>query len=168
MGKNSRRVYGLAKLEELARCPILSSIPDQILCPIPLQTKTTLTKSTSGPEKVWPNSKRPARDPASSSRVFVPGCTAGPEDNIEFLVLGGRSSQDWGARGLWTWGAWGGGNGFYWIPFYILFRLSSAQRGDFLIRAARPGRAPAQTPLLPSKVSWRTLSCLISWVLIFE
>lgn len=30
--------------------------------------------------------------------------------------------------------------------FYILFRLSSAQQGDFLIRAAQPGRPAAPEP----------------------
>lgn len=60
------------------------------------------------------------------------------------------------------------GNGFHWMPFYILFRLSSSQQGDFLVRVAQPGSPLAQTPPLPSKVSWGTLSSLISWVLIFK
>lgn len=52
--------------------------------------------------------------------------------------------------------------------FNILFRLSSSQQGDFLIRVAQPGGPLVQTPPQPSKVSRGTLSCLISWVLIFE
>lgn len=137
--------------------------------PIPLQTKTTLTKPACGPGKVWPSSKRQAQDPASSSGggslyLTVPGAHRAKEKSP---VLAGKVPQTEGWR-FWTWGVWGGGNGFHWIPFYILFRLSSAQQGDFLIRAAQPGRPPAQTPVLPSKVSWGTLSCLISWVLIFE
>lgn len=59
------------RMEGLARCPSLSSILDQILSSCPFQTNTTVTKSAPGPEKVWPNSKRPARAPAASSSFYL-------------------------------------------------------------------------------------------------
>lgn len=157
--------FTIVTLGKLARYPALESILDQTPSPIPLQTKTTWTKPAVALQKSGQTAKGrhknqlPLQEGGGSLYLMVPGAHRTTENSP---VLAGRVCR------LWTWGVWGGGNGFHWIPFYILFRLSSAQRGDFLIRAAQPGRPPAQTPVLPSKVSWGTLSCLISWVLIFE
>lgn len=72
-------------------------------------------------------------------------------------ILGREDPVDRGRKGLGKWGVCGG-DGFHRIPLSILFRLSSAQQGDFLIRAAQPDQPPAQSPALPSKVSMRDLA----------
>lgn len=136
----------------------------------PVQTQTTWTHSASGSRSIWPSNQHPsAYDPAPSwqPEPLTLHCAEGTQHTElqydSFWNSLGKGSLDT-VRGE----VRHRGNGFHRMPFYILFRLSSSQQGDFLVRVAQPGSPLAQTPPLPSKVSWGTLSSLISWVLIFK